>query len=417
MKETIEAEYETCKEDPRVICLEMPLLLASAQAAYTHLFQSINGVNAWKPEEFQNMMTKTSKIEECFQLAFDKMIRYGRSVSTIKEEMKAEENRAKRNSGRRRSKIACTLKDAGCPAPLANRIASVVEPWRNEDRWKASAFFGEGISFENDGDWLKPRLFEKGLEGEVSHWQTELNRSFDNLLNMAIKKIEGGAAYIVKEDEITHLVGKLATKHEFAFNKPSTTSADATGGEQAEDFKLLSKMSSVIYIASDWAYSHKPNNNPLPAVASFNVVLQGHAWVTCVPLPKILETGFTLETLDSFLANEKEESLKKYVTMFVPHGSGFYVPFGTVAVCVGIAGTTAKKDGFMSSVSFPIMEENFEKHGLGSEDLTEITAYMAKRIQAKGKVFTKENATVADEWVKHLRAALTAPRTDDDGEK
>ena len=110
----------------------------------------------------------------------------------------------------------------------------------------------------------------------------------------------------------------------------------ATSHDTQPRFQQDKQLQPLLFAFQSFHYQFNVAQNPYDGLTQVYVVYAGYVIVKFVAIADILAAGDNLATMSAFLEKQTHACFERHGTLGVAAGSSFYVPFGFVALYIGI---------------------------------------------------------------------------------
>jgi hypothetical protein len=351
--------YDHVKADPTVIALNVPDVLAKGNASFDALKVLHAEVDPWKADVFCEKKEEAMRAIEVFKADFVELLDYKAGMQIAYEEKKEREDIEKRKVRTHRTKIKKLLTSNKWPVPdkYAQYIGHALQQYRGAEVYQcqivsyASASAADRPGKFNGVDFSKPSLLLPSEGDAATHWHKAIQATVDKLkpdIDDKMRRVAVKFERDTAEDKIVYVA---------AMGNGDFKANDESG---EETFDVHGVVVPLYTGQRKHRFAWEVSFSPYAGVTVFLRVVSGCAFVTCVPIASVLTHGRSIETLKDYLETVEVEWLQQNILSFViPAGNSCYVPFGFVAIVVGLHESDEPSDGsFLSYVTLPVLDNN-----------------------------------------------------------
>jgi hypothetical protein len=151
-----------------------------------------------------------------------------------------------------------------------------------------------------------------------------------------------------------------------------------------------------------WHVSFDIEQNSVIGMSQFILVNSGFLWIQLVDLSDVVGKGYSLDTLSGYFESLSKEEIDWQLSFGLTVGHAAFIPFGCVAICIGIGGKE-ENIPFYNSVPYiavPLLEARL-MNACNDATRGEVKAFLTKCMSRKLKLYRHPTAKLAfDTWLK-----------------
>ena len=167
------------------------------------------------------------------------------------------------------------------------------------------------------------------------------------------------------------------------------------------------KNSPYVIIQRASAFAVESESLPSAGAPCFLTVRYGFAWVTCVPLDNVIDSGHTIETIAAYVDTKTRTFFNKLPSFGLCAGSSIFLPLGYIPLIVGIGASSSddeentSKYEYVSVVVQPVLcEKNLPN--ISPAILSEIKGWFNKALSRATRIFNANemlNKKAMEAWM------------------
>ena len=234
-------------------------------------------------------------------------------------------------------------------------------------------------------------MFEKGS----TVWHESLATTLTPIGDQIDSTIEKAKIMMAQTDNMMVLASPLGDA-DYVFQTP-----EATGM-----FRDTKKMSPYVITQRASAFAVKFESLPSAGAPCFLTVRYGFAWVTCVPLDNVIDSGHTIETIAAYVDTKTRTFFNKLPSFGLCAGSSIFLPLGYIPLIIGIGASSDDKENtskyeYVSVVVQPVLCEK-SLPNISPAILSELKGWFDKAISRATRIFSaneKLNKKTMEAWM------------------
>jgi hypothetical protein len=395
--DVINAVFQEVKDDPRVISLGCERVISDAKVSYDSLMKMVRDIDHWMPNDFKVKRDKGEATMKLFSERFQLLLDYHGSLKVVKGQLKLKDDADDRKLRRRRKTLQ---EEFVCNKQLANAITTALEDLDDSRVHNTIAHCPYASDIIDGGSLRASRLFADVLpKAAVPHYYAIVEAMKNSSKDAASKFTDGGIKALrssaakakTAADASTHAVCALPAHH-VAWNNPD---------DKEELFSLAKgEMTPVLYVQKNWHHSQDLENCPLQGLAHVMTCVRGFVYVVVCDLDDVIEKKKGIETISQYCEDIGSRNLQKLSQFGLKEGASLWIPYGYVAIPIGIADPEVidEEDMYCSFVNHYCLDTS-QASKATAVATCEIVAYAAKSVARELKVF-KDNGPILQEFCK-----------------
>ena len=235
-------------------------------------------------------------------------------------------------------------------------------------------------------------MFEKGS----TVWHESLATTLTPIGDKIDSTIEKAKKNMARTENMMVLASPLGDA-DYVFQKPEATGL----------FRDTNKISPYVITQRASAFAVESESLPSAGAPCFLTVRYGFAWVTCVPLDNVIDSGHTIETIAAYVDTKTRTFFNKLPSFGLSAGSSIFLPLGYIPLIVGIGASSSddeentSKYEYVSVVVQPVLcEKNLPN--ISPAILSELKGWFNKAISRATRIFSaneKLNKKAMEAWM------------------
>jgi hypothetical protein len=389
--EEINRTYQAVKDDPRVQALGCKDVLIAANKVYQDLRRIETDIDHWKQQEYVEKRADAERTMVEFGEQFQLLLDYSNSLRTVKKEYLAKTEAVDAKGKRRRTKLADEL---SCPKSLAT-LASQLLGSDNDDPCLSFATTPYLEFIIDEKSFTCARIFADPRPKQASpHFYALVAAAKTAQTKIAMDKHLAGANALKADSGKTKASVSSASSHAVCVLPDHNIAWNDPDSKTKEFDMFLQRCTPMLSVQRNYIYSGDIENNPLRGFGFMLTVVTGHFFVVALDLEDVIVKGRSIETLPQYMDDIGYRGLRKSPHFGVAAGETLWIPFGFVAVTMGLQSPTNldEDEVFSSYIANYCLDMAAAKRS-NTCVRTEISAYTAKAI-AKGLKVLKNNGKV-----------------------
>ena len=166
--------------------------------------------------------------------------------------------------------------------------------------------------------------------------------------------------------------------------------------------EVTDKATLVFFTQAGWGLSTALDKNPVYGLAHMQTVMMGHAITTIVPLELVHGAERSLESLSEYLEDASIEDIQACPHFSLPPGSSVWVPFGHVALTVGVP--TEEENYVTLQNEYVLSVEHAEN--FSNRTKADVKAYITRALARSSPVWGGGNRDKANAYVEAITVNL-----------